>query len=177
MRVLRDGALALLLLLFVVPAFAQSSEPEQAPAADSNAQPAPDSNAPPAADSNAQKPDTEPPDPGRRVRKPRTPPCWKQAGLTPDMVNQHWKLEDHAKLQIAAACSEESTTAQQKHDKIEAIHAETDRAFAKIVPAKELAAFNSCEAELAKKQPKPDKELGPCGGTLPADNGMNHDHH
>jgi len=174
MRVLRDGALALLLLLFIVPAFAQSSEPEQAPPAESNTQPAPDS--------NAQTPESQPPpDPGRRLRKPRTIPCWRQAGLTPDMMNQHWKLEDQAKVQIAAACNETSTTAQQKHDKIEAIHAETDHAFAKIVPAKELAAFQSCEAEVAKKQPKPEKELGPCGGTIPATpeagGTMNHDHH
>jgi hypothetical protein len=96
--------------------------------------------------------------------------CWKQAGMTPDMVNQRWKIEDQQKVQIAQACAEGSTSSQQKHDKIEQIHAQTDHAISLLIPSKELAAFNKCQADLESKRPKVagQKELGPCGGVLPA---------
>jgi len=160
MTVLRGGALVLLFFVFVVPGFAQSTGDQ--PSAPTSV--------------TSSEPDGLP-RPNRRV--PQVP-CWRQAGLTADMVNQRWKLEDQAKVKVAAACSEPSTSAQQKHDKIEQIHAETDQAVAKIIPSKELQAFNSCQAALAKSRPKPagQKELGPCGGTIPSTPGaMDHEHH
>jgi len=96
--------------------------------------------------------------------------CWKQAGMTPDMVNQRWKIEDQQKTEIAQVCNEPSTSPQQKHDRIEQIHAETDHAIAQLIPSRELSAFNRCQAELESSRPKPagQKELGPCGGAIPA---------
>ena len=86
------------------------------------------------------------------------------------MVNHRWKLEDQAMVQIAQACNETTTTAQQKHDKIQAINVETDGAIARLIPAKQLQAFNACQAKWDKAHPKPagEKVLGPCGGTIPA---------
>ena len=89
--------------------------------------------------------------------------------MTPDMVNRRWYIEDQQKVKIAQVCSEPSTSAQQKHDKIEQIHADTDREVAQLIPAKELAAFNKCQAEVDQSHPKPagQKEVGPCGGIIP----------
>ncbi len=97
-------------------------------------------------------------------------PCWKQAGMTADMVNRRWHIEDEQKVKIARVCTEPSTSAQQKHDKIDQIHADTDRAIAQLIPTQELKAFNKCQAELDQRRPKTagQKELGPCGGTIPA---------
>jgi hypothetical protein len=168
MRVLQTSALALIFLAFAHPVFGQST--------DTSSQSAPE-NAP----SDEAPPQGEP---GARVRhRSYEVPCWRQAGLTADMVNKRWKLEDQAKAQIAGACNETSTSAQQKHDKIEAINADRDRAIAKLIPAKELEAFNACEANWQKTHPKPkgEKVLGPCGGTIPADAesmpGMDHSGH
>ena len=95
--------------------------------------------------------------------------------MTPYMVNKRWELEDQQKARIAQVCTEPSTSAQQKHDKIEQIHADTDRALAQLIPVKELKAFNKCQAELDQRNPKAagKKELGPCGGVIPdsADDG------
>ena len=143
MLVQRNSSIALLFFALGVPVFAQSTEPAQnEPAVD---QPVP-----------------------HRARLQT--PCWKQAGMTPDMVNRRWKIEDHQKMSIAQVCTEPSTSAQQKHDKIEQIHADTDHAIAQLIPTKELAAFNRCQAELDQRRPKSarQKELGPCGGTIPA---------
>ena len=160
MRVLRDGVLAVLFLVLVVPAFGQSTEAPQA---------APTESASPGAPARP------------RPRRIAEVPCWRQAGLTADMVNQRWTIEDQGKTKIAAVCNDPVTTAQQKHDKIEGIHAETDQEIAKLIPSKELQAFNSCQAERDKKRPKPAKELGPCGGVIPSTDathgGMDHEHH
>jgi hypothetical protein len=157
MRVLRDGVFAVVFLMLVVPAFAQSTEA------------APAESASPGAPAR------------RRPRRVATVPCWRQAGLTADMVNQRWKIEDQGKTKIEAVCNNTLTSAQQKHTRIEEIHAETDQEIAKLIPSKELQAFNSCQAELDKKRPKPAKELGPCGGVLPSTeathDGMDHEHH
>src|SRR5437899_12819687 len=78
MLVQRNSTMALLFLALGLPVFAQSTE---------NAQ-----NDPPA----------DQPVPHRaRVQ----PPCWTQAGLTPDMVNRRWTLEDQQKGTIAELCT------------------------------------------------------------------------
>jgi hypothetical protein len=145
MSILRNSSIALLFFPLALQAFAQSAEP-------------------------AQENSTQPAAVASRTRVPHHgPPCWRQAGMTPDMVNQRWKIEDQQKVKIAEVCAEPSTSAQQKHDKIQEIHADTDREIAHLIPAKELTTFNKCEADLDQRRPKPtgQKELGPCGGVIP----------
>lgn len=145
MLVLRNSSIALLFLTLGLPVFAQTDVTPE--------------------DSST---------PGQVVHRVRAqnpgPPCWKQAGMTPDMVNQRWKLEDQQKVKVAQVCSEPSTSAQQKHDKIDQIHAETDRSMAQLIPTKELIVFNKCQADLDQRHPKAagQKALGPCGGVIPA---------
>ena len=143
--VLRSSSVALLFLTLGVLAFAQSAAPTLNSSLEARAE-------------------------NHRARAQRHgTPCWRQAGMTPDMVNQRWYLEDQQKLKIAQVCSEPSTSAQQKRDKIEQIHADTGREVAHLIPAKELAAFNKCQAEVDQSHPKPagQKEVGPCGGIIP----------
>jgi hypothetical protein len=89
--------------------------------------------------------------------------------MTAGMVNQRWEIEDQQKATIAQVCAEPSTSPQQKHDKIEQIHAETEHALAQLIPTRELAAFNKCQADFDQRNPKPAarRELGPCGGAIP----------
>jgi hypothetical protein len=143
--VLRNSSIALLFLMVGLPGFAQSSATTHESPAQARLE-------------------------ARRERAHRYgTPCWKEAGMTPDMVNQRWSIEDQQKVKVAQVCGEPSTTAEQKHDKIEQIHADTDRAIAQLIPTKELTAFNKCQAERDQNRPKPvnQKELGPCGGVIP----------
>jgi hypothetical protein len=154
---LRLGYLGLLLVTFSSLGLGQSPQAEPSP--DTASQPA------------AQSPDSDgsndvaarPP-----RRRQRLVPCWKQAGMTPEMVNQRWKIEDEQKTRIAVVCSEPSTSAQQKRAKIDQIHLDTDQAIAHLIPAKELHTFNACQAELEKSRPHAmaEKEAGPCGGNM-----------
>src|SRR5437899_1691565 len=80
----RNSTIALLFLALGLPVFAQSTEPAQ------------------------NEPAVDQPVPHRaRVQVP----CWKQAGMTPDMVNKRWKLEDQQRGRIAQVCTEPSTSA------------------------------------------------------------------
>src|SRR6184192_370987 len=109
----------------------------------------------------------------RRVQPLRQTPCWRLAGIAPQMVNQRWRIEDNAKGKISAVCTDPALTAEKKREKIQEINAETEQEIAKIIPAKQLEAVKECEAERdqerAKRQgAKTQKELGPCGGVIPA---------
>jgi hypothetical protein len=87
-------------------------------------------------------------------------------------VNQRWHIEDNAKGKINAVCTDPALTAEKRREKIREINGQTDQEIAKIIPAKQLEAFNTCQAERdqekAKRQAKGQKELGPCGGVIPA---------
>ncbi len=170
MASLRFGYVGLLLLMLSSLGVAQS--PEVSPNDDKSSQPT--------AQSPAESPDA---DTGgdetaaRPRRRARPIPCWRQAGLTPEMVNQRWKLEDAQKNRIAAVCSEPSISAQQRHERIQQIQVETDQAIARLIPTKERQAFNQCQSELEKsrRHPADQKDLGPCGAMPePADE---HSHH
>ncbi|HYL12317.1 MAG TPA: hypothetical protein VEV41_04750 [Terriglobales bacterium] len=162
MGVSREGMCAVLLLTLSIPLFGQSAQnapaapaersSPQAPAESAPAQPTP-----PAAYS------------GRRARQRL---CWREAGIAPALVNQHWKIEDSAKGQITAVCTDSSLSAAQRQQKIREINAQTEQEIAKIIPAKQLEAFKACQAEQDKENAKRvgktgQKELGPCGGIIP----------
>lgn len=166
---LRFGYIGLLLLAISTWGFSQS--PQEASNSDQTSHPA--------AQSAAARSDSEPAPEVHTQRRLLRAPCWRQAGMTPDMVNQRWKIEDDQKTRIAEVCSEPSTSARQKHDKIEQIHVDTDQAIARLIPAKELQTFNQCQAELEKSKPHPtgQKELGPCGGIIPPDAMSNDEDH
>lgn len=108
----------------------------------------------------------------RRASAQRQTPCWRLAGIAPELVNQRWHIEENAKAKIGAVCADPALTAEKKREKIQEINARTEQEIAKIIPAKQLEAFKACEAERdqekAKHQgAKVQKELGPCGGVIP----------
>jgi len=108
----------------------------------------------------------------RRASAERQTPCWRLAGIAPELVNQRWRIEDNAKGKIGAVCADPALTAEKKREKIQEINARTEQEIAKIIPAKQLEAVKACEAERdqekAKHQgAKVQKELGPCGGVIP----------
>jgi hypothetical protein len=113
----------------------------------------------------------------RRASAQRQTPCWRLAGIAPELVNQRWHIEDNAKGKINAVCTDPALTAEKKRQKIHEINEQTEQEIAKIIPAKQLEAFKACQAERdqekAKHQgAKVQKELGPCGGVIPGEPGM-----
>lgn len=93
------------------------------------------------------------------------------------MVNERWQIEERGKSKITAACTDPTLSASQRADKIQKINAETDEEVASLIPSKQLQAFKACQAEADKSQPKPAKDLGPCGNIIvPPPAKGEHDH-
>jgi hypothetical protein len=166
MRVLRIGVCAVLTLLLSVPLLAQSSQ--NAPA-----DPAPQSSPQAPAESEQARP--LPPS-ARSARMERKPPCWREAGIAPATMNQRWQIEDSAKGKIRAVCSDSSLAPDKKHEQIRQINEQTEQEIANIIPAKQFEAFKTCQAERDRENTKrpggiAPKQLGPCGGVIPAQPG------
>lgn len=159
---LRGLVFAVFLLVFSLPLFGQAGD----------AQPT----SPPSGQSESAQPS------GGQFRARRHPPCWREAGISPDMVNQRWHMEDDAKTKISAVCTDPSLTAEQRLAKIHEIHQQTDAEIARLIPEKQLTAFKACQAEQDKQKAShpsktPEKELGPCGGVIPSSSNMaGHEH-
>jgi len=153
--------MAVFLMMFSLPLFAQAGDAQSAP---------PNSEQSEAAST------------GGRFRARHQPPCWREAGITPDMVNQRWHIEDEGKTKISAVCTDPSLSAEKRLAKIHEIQQQTDTEIAKLIPEKQLTAFKACQAERDKQKAShasktPEKELGPCGGVIPSSSSMaGHEH-
>ena len=172
MCVSRSGLWPVVLLVLALPLLAQSAQnapttpPEQSSPQTSPAETSPQAPAEPA------QPQPAPPG-ARTVRPGRQVVCWRDAGISPKMVNQRWQIEDNAKAKIAAVCSDDALTSEKKRDKLRRIDEQTEQEIAKIIPAKQLKAFKACQAVRDRENAQlprrtPQKELGPCGGVIPA---------
>jgi hypothetical protein len=172
MCVLRSGLWPVVVLVLVLPSLAQSAQNtpttplEQssslASAAETNSQ----------APAELAQPQPAPPRAGTG-RPARQSPCWRTAGISPSMVNQRWQIEADAKAKIYAVCSNDSLDPKQKADKLRQIDEQTTREIAKIIPAKQLGEFKACQAERDREKAQraggtPHREIGPCGGVIPA---------
>lgn len=121
----------------------------------------------------AQSPPQATPPTSRRASGRRQTSCWRVVGVAPAAVNQRWHFQDNAKGKIAAVCDDASLSAEKKREKIQEINEQTDQEIAKIIPAKQLEAVKECEAQQDQERAKhqgaqTQKELGPCGGVIPA---------
>ena len=116
------------------------------------------------------------------ARPRRQTPCWRLAGIPSALVNQRWHIEDNAKGKIGAVCTDPTLSAEKKRAKIQEINEQTEQEIAKIIPAKQLETFKACETERDQEKAKlqaarGEKELGPCGGVIPAQPGTSQHPH
>lgn len=177
MSLIRNGIFAAILLMTAILMFAQSAQNNPAPTSGTSA----GEPALPSMDNIPGIPAGSHP----VVRGPmHDRRCWREAGIAPARVNERWKIEDDAKVRIGGVCSQASLTPEKKRDRIHQINDETQQEIAKIIPAEQLSAFNACEAKREQenaKHPGPiaQKQLGPCGGIIPAEpesGGHSHEH-
>jgi hypothetical protein len=168
---LRSGFCAVLLLVLAAGLLGQSAQNAPTTPPGQSSPQAPPAQASPQAPAGSEQ--TRPTPPAARNGRPlRQVPCWREAGISPAMMNQRWQIEDNAKGKIAGVCSDHSLTPEKKGDKIRQIDQDTAREIAKIIPAKQLEAFKACQAERDREKANrpgktPPRELGPCGGVIP----------
>ena len=164
MRVSQNGAFFLLMMAFGVSGFAQSTPASEAAAAT------------PGVTASTAAPLTPG---GQTIHRKHAVSCWKKAGITPEQMNDRWKINDNAQVRVSGVCVDTKLSAEQKQAKIHEIDEERDQEIAGLIPAKELKSYRSCEAEQAKPVKAGERQLGPCGGVIPStpDSGSSHDSH
>jgi hypothetical protein len=173
MRSVWNLLLVTLFFALSLPLFAQAGGDAQQPAAPGSEQAQPSN--------TADQPQEEAPSAAPSTRPNHRTPCWRVAGIAPEMVNQRWKIEDSAKTKVSGVCNDSSLGPDQKRSKIDEINAERDEAISKLIPSSQLSAFKQCQAERKNDKPNrasrtPQKELGPCGGVMPSSPTGSHDH-
>lgn len=172
MCVLRSGLWPVVVLALALPSLAQSAQSTPTTPLEQSSPPAYPAETAPQAPAELEQPQPAPPG-ARSARPARQAPCWRTAGISPGMVNQRWQIEANAKARIDAVCSNDSLDPKHKADELHDIDEQTAREIAKIIPAKQLAEFKACQAERNREKAQhvggtPHRELGPCGGTIPA---------
>ena len=107
----------------------------------------------------------------------RQTPCWQQAGISKEAMEQRRNLEQEAKSQIAAVCSDTALTAEQKREKIKAIHQQTQQQVQGLITQQQQEALKSCQASRQGAHPgngggpHPGAGMGPCG-EMPSGSGQ-----
>jgi hypothetical protein len=98
---------------------------------------------------------------------PRREPCWKVAGISPQVLQQRRSIEQNAKSQIAALCSDSSLSAQQRRQKIHEIHQQTQQSLQGLITPQQEEALKACRASRGGTE-APQANMsgtGPCGNT------------
>jgi hypothetical protein len=174
MRSVRNLLIVTLFFALSLPLFAQAAGDAQQPAAQGSEQAEPSN--------TTDQPQAAPPPATSSAHPKHQTPCWRVAGIAPEMVNQRWKIEDDAKSKIGGVCNDPSLGPDQKLSKIHEINAQTDEAISRLIPSSQLSAFKQCQAERKNEKASrpshtPQKELGPCGGVIPSSSSaVSHDH-
>jgi hypothetical protein len=100
----------------------------------------------------------------------RQPPCWQQAGISKDVLQQRHNLEQAARSQIASVCADTSLSPQQKREKIREIHQQTQQQVQALMTPQQQEALKSCQAARngehgGAPHPHAGGGMGPCGET------------
>ncbi len=101
----------------------------------------------------------------------RREPCWEQAGISQQAIAQRRSLEQSARTQIHAVCSDASLTPQQRREKIRGIREQTQQQVQGLFTPQQLEALKACQASRrsgASAPPRIGGRRGPCGEELPA---------
>ena len=80
-------------------------------------------------------------------RRGRREPCWKQAGVSQQVQQQRRQIEESARSQISAICSNSSLSAQQKHQQIQQIHQQTRQQIEGLMTPQQRSAIEACRAQ------------------------------
>ena len=89
----------------------------------------------------------------------------REAGIPPAKVNERWKIEDNAKGKISEVCSDVSLTPEKKREKIRQINEQTEQEIAKLITAKQLAAFKACQAKRDQEKGRAIEPSNPRAGS------------
>jgi hypothetical protein len=105
---------------------------------------------------------------------PHKPPCWQQAGISKEAMEQRRAIEQNIRTQVESVCADTSLTPQQKHAKIKELRQQGRQQIESIITPQQQEELKACNTERnagrsASSGPRPGASgLGPCGETASA---------
>jgi len=110
---------------------------------------------------------------GSGSRRSQGRPCWQQAGVSQSVMQQHRSLEQNTRAEMESVCADSSLSQQQKHQKIQQIHAQARQQMQGLMTPQQEEALKSCRAQRGEGGGEGGREGGrggqhgggnPCGG-------------
>ena len=80
-------------------------------------------------------------------RRGQNRPCWQQAGVSQSVMQQRRSLEQNTRSEIESVCADSSLSQQQKHQKIQQIHAQARQQIQGMMTPQQEEALKSCRAQ------------------------------
>ncbi|HEV3306330.1 MAG TPA: hypothetical protein VGZ91_07810 [Candidatus Sulfotelmatobacter sp.] len=74
-------------------------------------------------------------------------PCWKQAGISRSVMEQHHSIEIDAHSQVASVCGNASLTPQQKQQQVREIRQQAQEKKDALVTPEQKSALHSCQQQ------------------------------
>lgn len=93
----------------------------------------------------------------------RQEPCWKQAGISRSLMEQHQQIEHDAHSQIASVCEDSSLTPQQKQEQVKQIRQQAEEKTKELIPAEQLNALHACQQQRHGGNMQHHWGAAPCG--------------
>jgi Spy/CpxP family protein refolding chaperone len=77
----------------------------------------------------------------------RPGPCWRQAGISKSVMEQHQALEREGHSQIAGVCGNSSLTAEQKQQQVRDIRQQTQQKVDALLTPEQLTTLHACQQQ------------------------------
>jgi hypothetical protein len=97
------------------------------------------------------------------TRPMRHQPCWRQAGVSQSVFQQHRSIEMKTRSEVQAICSDSSLTPQQRNEKIRAIREQARAQQEALMTTEQQASFRSCREQRGEVGHAGAGGIGPCG--------------
>jgi hypothetical protein len=91
-------------------------------------------------------------------------PCWKQAGLSRSVMEQHRSIEADAHSQVASVCENSSLTPAQKQQQVREIHHQAEQKMNALITPEQQATLHACQQQRRAANGAPNGERHPGGG-------------
>jgi hypothetical protein len=98
----------------------------------------------------------------------RQEPCWRQAGISHSIMEQHQTIERDAHSQVAAVCENSSLTAQQKQQQVMEIHRQAQQKLDALITPGQQSTLHACQKQ--RRGNSPGHESHHPGGANPCGN-------
>jgi len=96
----------------------------------------------------------------------RQEPCWKQAGISRSVMEQHQQIERDAHSQMASVCEDTSLTPEQKQEKVRQIRQQTEEKMNALITPEQQSTLHACQQQRRGGNMAHHEGAGPCGNMV-----------